>query len=123
MGFFGVKKRHPYPSGQPAYGGSAIIGYFIDSSNDTIAFQAPITPNFSWYTILNLMLTLSHLKPDNPSFVTCSVSGPRPALPRARRQVSIVIEIAKVTGISSDIDTDGMSPFMQKGSEYGGKLL
>jgi len=25
MGFFGVKKRHPYPSGQRSYGAKAII--------------------------------------------------------------------------------------------------
>jgi hypothetical protein len=97
--------------------------YFMNTSSHTIAFQAPITPNYPWYTILNLILTLSDLKPDNPSFVTCSVSGPRSALLRAHRRVSAVIEIAKVTAISSDIDRDGMSPPIQKGSKSGGKLL
>jgi len=97
--------------------------YFVNISNDTVAFQAPITPNYPWYTRPNLMLTLCHLKPHNLSFLTGSASGPRSALPRARRQVNTVIEIAKVTGISSDIDRDSMSPVMQEGSEYGGRLL
>jgi hypothetical protein len=123
MGFFGVKKRHSYPSDQPAYGGSAIIGYFIHFINDTATFQALITPNYPWYTRPNLIITLSHLKLQNPSFVRCSVSGPRSALLRARRQVSTVIENAKVTAISSDIDRDSMSPPIQKGPESGGKLL
>jgi hypothetical protein len=30
MGFFGVKKRHPYPSGQRSYGAKAIIEKNID---------------------------------------------------------------------------------------------
>jgi hypothetical protein len=29
MGFFGVKKRHPYPSGQRSLGAKAIIGNLV----------------------------------------------------------------------------------------------
>jgi hypothetical protein len=123
MGFFGVKKRYPYPLGQPSYRGTAILEHFLDSSNDTAAFQAPITPNYPWYTRANLILTLCHLKPHKPFFVTCCVSGRRSALLRDRRQVCAVIEIAKVTAISSDIDRDSISPPIQKGSESDGKLL
>jgi hypothetical protein len=32
MGFFGVKKRHPYPSGQRSYGAKAIIDFDIVSN-------------------------------------------------------------------------------------------